>query len=216
MTPLLKVLIAHCEPLFCDGFCELLRKTKGISKIEKTFNAESIFGIVTKNNINVLVLEDRLEDKGIYELTGTLKEKFSELAIVVITISREAEYINKLRRTGIKGLIHGSTKGNSIKSCLVSVAEGNLYYCPVITNIIGENYVLQAYKENKPELFFNLCNREFEFFKLKVNQYSIKEIMEKMNISKETAKQYGKQVLHKVQKEGYKNIFDFAMKTGFY
>jgi DNA-binding NarL/FixJ family response regulator len=216
MIPLVKVLIAHTEQFYCEGFYNLLRKAKGIQEIQKAFSADHTMELLHKCEFNILAVEDMLIDNGMQELVRTLKVKYPKLSFIIITRSTDADYINSLRSFGISGLVHGGATCKSMKACIDAVAAGNVNFCPAISNIIGGKVTERAYKESNPETYFELTKREFEFFKLKVKRNSMEKIMQEMQISRETIRQYSKHVKHKVKEKGYEDVLDFVLKTGYY
>jgi two-component system invasion response regulator UvrY len=215
MTPLINLLIAHSEPMFCDGFYNLFRKTSGISEVQTAFTPESANELLKQKQFHILFLDDTIAAAGTDQYAEILKNSIAELQIILITRSRDAEYIRKQRQAGIQALIHGSSTRKTLKTCLDSVIEGSSFIGPVISNIIAGEDIPVIKNEIDPETYFCLSKKEFEVFKLKAKRKTIDEIMEKMNWEKSTAKEYSAKVLNKVKQKGFMDVLDFVMKTGY-
>jgi DNA-binding NarL/FixJ family response regulator len=215
MPPLVKLLVLHSQPLFCDQFFELFKKANGIKEIHRATTAADARELLNTIKLNLLFIYDMLEDTEISQFIRNVKVNFADMAIVLYTMSREMSYMKKMKKLGVKGFVHTSADRKIIKRVIDAVAEGNFNYCPVFSNLIGDNDKEEDVKVTDVKAFFGFTEKEWEVFKWKVNRKSLNDIAEHMGWVYDTAKDYSSKVLKKVQAKEYKDVMDYVWKTGY-
>jgi len=216
MIPLVKLLVVHSHPLFCDRFCEVFIKAKGISEIHKASTAADAQELLNSLKVNMLFLFDLLEDSEIIQFIRKVKTNCADMAIILYTMRRDISYTKKMKKLGVKGFVHASANNKIIKRSIDDVAEGNFHYCPVFSGLIADDDKKEDANLKDVKAYFDFTDQEWEVFKLKVNRKSLKEIAAKMGWQVSSAKKYSSKMLQKVKATNeYKDVIDFVWKTGY-
>jgi DNA-binding NarL/FixJ family response regulator len=211
MIALANILIAHSMPMFCEGVYNYMRKVPGVGSIERSCTVDETICKLEEKEIHVIFLYYILVETGIQEFIRQIKSDYPAIKIIVLTMRCTLTYLDKITAAGINGIIHASTKGHELKLGFNAVLKGEFYCCPKITTS------MTLKRTNMPgEYQLELCRKERDFFDLKKKGYQLKEIVGKMKISENTAKQYNNQIMDELHNKGFKNILDYLYKTNQY
>lgn len=145
--------------------------------------------------------------------TSELKKQMPEVAILILTMHDDEEYLFRAIQAGAAGCILKSAPHDELIQAIQSVSQGNAYLHPSATKRLMEEYLVSI-KDGDGELINQLSDREREVLTLIAKGYSNKEIGEKLSISVKTVETHKGNLMEKLQMKTRPELVSFALKKG--
>lgn len=145
--------------------------------------------------------------------TSEIKKQYPHVAILILTMHDDEEYLFRAIQAGAGGCILKSAPHEELIHAIESVSQGNAYLHPSATKRLMEEY-LSGMKDNNGDLFHSLSDREREVLTLIAKGYSNKEIGEKLSISVKTVETHKGNLMEKLQMKTRPELVAFALKKG--
>ena len=119
-------------------------------------------------------------------------------------------------KAGANGYIHKNTDKQMLLHVIETVANGEVFlsdevgiYQHDIINILHRNKKTSMYESN-------LSEREFEILMLICNQYSSKEIADKLCLTEKTVETHRKHLMAKTKSKNVVGLTMFAIENGYF
>ena len=125
-----------------------------------------------------------------------LKERKSEIKVLVLTVHNEVEYLLKAVEIGISGYMLKDSNSSELKNAIFSIIEGEDYIQPSLIPMLNSKLLEMDSDKVKLDL---LTRREYEVLKLLTEGMFNKEIAMKLNISERTVKNHVSNIFKKIE-----------------
>ncbi|GIN61053.1 DNA-binding response regulator [Robertmurraya siralis] len=145
--------------------------------------------------------------------TSELKKQMPEIAILILTMHDDEEYLFRAIQAGASGCILKSAPHEELIQAIKSVSNGDAYLHPSATKRLMEEY-LSSTREEDGDLIHLLSDREREVLTLIAKGYSNKEIGEKLAISVKTVETHKGNIMEKLHMKTRPELVAFALKKG--
>lgn len=145
--------------------------------------------------------------------TSELKKQLPHIAILILTMHDDEEYLFRAIQAGASGCILKSAPHDELILAIQSVSKGDAYLHPSATKRLMEEY-LHGAKQGEADIFNLLSDREREVLTLIAKGYSNKEIGEKLIISVKTVETHKGNLMEKLQMKTRPELVAFALKKG--
>lgn len=143
--------------------------------------------------------------------TSELKKQMPDIAILILTMHDDEEYLFRAIQAGASGCILKSAPHDELILAIQSVSRGDAYLHPSATKRLMEEY-LNSSKEG--DLINLLSDREREVLTLIAKGYSNKEIGEQLAISVKTVETHKGNLMEKLQMKTRPELVAFALRKG--
>lgn len=163
-----------------------------------------------------VILMDLSMPHGMDGLTATkeLKEQLPEIAILILTMHDDEEYLFRAIHSGASGYILKSAPHEELISAISSVASGNAYLNPNATRKLMSEY-MERLKSGEPSSTFDtLSDREKEILEWIAKGYSNKDIAQHLVISVKTVESHKSNLMEKLGIKTRPELVKYAMKKG--
>ncbi|MDO7906838.1 response regulator transcription factor [Paenibacillus sp. JX-17] len=163
-----------------------------------------------------VVLMDFSMPPGKDGLTATteLKKLMPDVAILILTMHDDEEYLFRAIQAGASGYILKSAPHQELISAIQSVAEGSAYLHPTATKRLMSEYLDKVKQEGASGPYELLSEREKEILGWVAKGYSNKEIAEHLIISVKTVETHKSNLMEKLQLKTRPELVKYAMKKG--
>ncbi|WP_019155692.1 response regulator [Robertmurraya massiliosenegalensis] len=145
--------------------------------------------------------------------TSELKKQMPEIAILILTMHDDEEYLFRAIQAGASGCILKSAPHEELIQAINSVSNGDAYLHPSATKRLMEEY-LSSSKDEDGDLILLLSDREREVLTLIAKGYSNKEIGEQLSISVKTVETHKGNIMEKLRMKTRPELVAFALKKG--
>lgn len=145
--------------------------------------------------------------------TSELKKQLPDVAILILTMHDDEEYLFMAIQAGASGCILKSAPHDELLSAIQSVAEGQAYLHPSATRRLMEEY-LGNVKKGAVDTYNLLSDREREVLTLIAKGFSNKEIAEQLVISVKTVETHKGNLMEKLGMRTRPELVAYALKKG--
>lgn len=212
---MLKVLVVDDHAVVRSGLMMLLHGKHNIEVIGEAADGEE--GIQAAQLLKPdVVLMDLNMPSGMDGLTATteLRRIMPDLAILILTMHDDDEYLFRAIHVGASGYILKSAPHEELLTAIRSVAAGNAYLYPTATKRLMNEYIERLKQGENTDTFASLSEREKEVLALIAKGFSNKEIAEQLIISVKTVESHKSNVMEKLGLKTRPELVKYAVKKG--
>ena len=212
---MLKILVVDDHAVVRSGLMMLLHGKHNMEVIGEAADGEE--GIQAAQLLKPdVVLMDLNMPHGMDGLTATteLRRLMPDLAILILTMHDDDEYLFRAIHAGASGYILKSAPHEELLTAIRSVAAGNAYLYPTATKRLMNEYIERLKHGENTDTFESLSEREKEVLALIAKGFSNKEIAEQLIISVKTVESHKSNVMEKLGLKTRPELVKFAVKKG--
>ncbi|WP_127530251.1 response regulator transcription factor [Paenibacillus kobensis] len=162
-----------------------------------------------------VVLMDLSMPQGKDGLTATkeLKETAPHIAVLILTMHDDDEYLFRAIHSGASGYVLKSAPHDELITAIRSVASGDAYLYPTATKRLMNEY-MERMRNGDATPIETLSEREKEIVSHVALGYSNKEIAEQLIISVKTVETHKANIMEKLGLKTRPELVKYAMKKG--
>ncbi|NQX62978.1 response regulator transcription factor [Paenibacillus qinlingensis] len=211
----LRILVVDDHAVVRSGLMMLLHGKHNMEVIGEAADGEEGIGAAQLLKPDV-VLMDLNMPAGMDGLTATaeLRRLMPDLAILILTMHDDDEYLFRAIHVGASGYILKSAPHEELLTAIRSVAAGNAYLYPTATKRLMNEYIEQLKQGENVDTFGSLSEREREVLALIAKGFSNKEIAEQLIISVKTVESHKSNVMEKLGLKTRPELVKYAAKKG--
>lgn len=191
MIEKVKVLIVDDHEIFCESLAVVLSMR---DEVEILGTANCGKEAIEKTELlkpNIVLMDIEMKDLDGIETMRKIKEKFPDIAFIMLTMHSDEEYILEAIKAGAKGYILKDFSSLQVLEAIRTVSQGKVFFDSNSSHKVIEN--LQHQYENMKRFKENgnvLSQRELEVLKLIAEGCTNKEISNKLFISPHTTRNH--------------------------
>ncbi|SMO82248.1 response regulator [Gracilimonas mengyeensis] len=198
---MINVVLVDDHKVFLQGVESLLSSDPELNVLKKFTDGTDFFRYMKEGEHPDVLLLD-IEMKGIsgVEVAENVIQLYPEVHVIMLSTYFSEEFVDKLVNTGISGYLLKSTDFEDLIKAIKNVANGKFSCSPEIMDILVKGYKSagSADKGDSEEDDGPLTERELEMLQLIADEYTTKEIAEKIYISEHTVKTHRKNLMQKL------------------
>jgi two-component system response regulator NreC len=165
--------------------------------------------------VNILIVNIHNLDTTILNLIAQISLTISKTRILVISAANSDEMVLKTIKAGAKGYLAKEADRNELIEAIYTIRNGFDYYSKSITHLLINKYITRFKSEDKmPKAEIeNLSARQVEILKLWGENYTNKEIAEKLFISLRTVETHKNHIMQKLNLKTTVDMVKFAIRN---
>ncbi len=212
---LIRLLIVDDHAVVRSGLSALLSDNELLEVVGEAAEGKEAIALAGQLQPDV-VLMDLSMPHGMDGMTATtsLKELFPDIAVLVLTMHDDEDYLFRAIHAGASGYILKSAPHEELLTAIKLVAEGNAYLNPTATKRLMGEYLDRANQNEQLNDLQQLSEREQEVLSWVAKGYSNKEIAEGLIISVKTVESHKSNVMEKLGLRTRPELVQYAMKKG--
>jgi DNA-binding NarL/FixJ family response regulator len=147
------------------------------------------------------------------ELTKALKQKYSSIKILALSMFGDIEHIQEMLNAGISGYVLKNTGNKELVDAINSIANGGTYY----DNDVAAEMMRSLTQNNQKKVAIekvNLTDREIEIVKLIAKEMNNAAIGDALFISERTVESHRKNIYRKTNTTNIVGLLKFAFANG--
>jgi len=208
----INVYIADDHNVVRGAIVRLLTTFKRVGDVKEAKNGKELIELVKNDPPNAVIIDVEMPVMGGLETTRYLADHFPNVKILILTMHTEDFFIHRLLLFGAHGFLTKSAPTEELEKALYSIVDFDFY-----RNIIIEKAIMHAQeKEDHSQPYTRLTPREEEILVLICQEYSSKEISDRLNISEKTYFNHRANILVKTECKGNVGLFRFAITKGLF
>lgn len=205
----INILVVDDEALLRQGLRALLEKENFVRSIYEAENEGEFVDLITKQQIDLILLDIRLRKVSGMELLGKLKANQHPAKVIAVTGLDGVELIINLLKSGVNGIVYKLDGYGEIVKAIQTVFQSGSYFTDNILRIIQSN--AQRWDDTPPVL---LSFQEKELLKAIAEGGTTKEIAEDLKMASSTAETYRIRLMKKVGVPNTAALLAYAFRNG--
>jgi DNA-binding NarL/FixJ family response regulator len=177
-----RILIVDDHPLFRQGLRQMIDRTPGLVVCGEAPDAPSAMKAVAELKPDLVLVDITLEGSNGIDLIKTLKAKYDELPILVISMHDESLYAERSLRAGALGYVMKNAPARVVKTAISKVLGGDIFLSEkmsgtVLSKLMGAKHELPVSPMEQ------LSDRELEVFQMLGQGKPTRQIAEELNLT---------------------------------
>lgn len=188
----------------------MLQENKRFEYVTEVTTSETLVNALKTNATDVLVIDHCCDDCFSIESIETVKNKFPDLNILVISQEKSSDEIKKIINLGIKNYLLKDCDEKEITDAIIACANGEKYFCGQIIDVLLEKEL----SKDEHCMTGSISDREVDVIRQLVTGKRPKEIASLMNLSYHTIVTHKRNIYSKLGISNTIELAMYAVKTG--
>ena len=192
------------------GLKLIIESIKGLTIVGEASNGIEAVEKCSLHNPNIIIMDIHMPHMNGLDAIRKLKENGINSKIIILTASKNREYIITANKLGVKGYLLKESQADNLIRAISEVAMGRTYLDPEVALLLPINKKELSKERNSLDKISSLSKREYEVLELLSKALSNREIGNKLFISEKTVKNH---VTNIYKKLGVKDRLQAAIFT---
>ena len=204
-----QILIVDDHPIIREGMTHLLNLQEDLHVCSSAGSAEEALTAMDCQPDMAIVDISLQSDSGL-ELVRTLRHRYPDLAILVLSMHDESLFAERALRAGANGYLMKLEATEHVIGAIREVLAGNIYLSAAMHEKLARALTV-PHKRAEGQIA-SLSEREFEILHLIGLGFSTREIAEKLNRSVKTIEAHQANIKEKLNIRNGKDLMRFAIQ----
>lgn len=213
---MIKVIIADDQSLVRESLRLVLEQEPDISIIAEAVNGKEVIDAVIKEKPDVVVTDIQMPEMGGVELTRTLQSVYPEIKIIGLTMYEEDYLVVEMMEAGAKGYLMKDSGIGPVAEAIHAVSRNRKYFCDSTSDKLIKKLAASTADISAKEDADQFNEKEKEIIRLVCQEFSNKEIAEKMHLGLKTIESYRNKIFEKTGVKNMAGLAVYAIKAGIY
>lgn len=210
----IRVIIADDHAVVRQGIRHVLEDIDGLEVIAEAGNGDEVLGLMETATPDLLVLDISMPKKTGLEVAKELRTAGSEVAILVLSMHDDPEYVLEAVRAGADGYILKDVGPGELREAVEAVHAGREYFAERVTHQLGVALREELERERQRSRLEVLTAREREVLVRVANGRTNREIAEEFGISPRTVETHRERVMSKLRIRTVAGLTRFVVENG--
>lgn len=203
----ISVYIIEDELLICNVLCEVLNEIPGCSVAGGSTSGKNALKDISDKKPDIIFVDIKLMDENGFDLIATIKEKYPAIKILVLSGYCNNTLIGQAIKSGASGYLTKNLTIEFISDAIKTIITSTEFYTPPNCKInIDEIMKDLSFYPNQ----YTVTKREKEILLLIANEYSTKEISEKLGISEKTVRNHKSNMMQRLAIKSDAGLIKYA------
>jgi DNA-binding NarL/FixJ family response regulator len=214
-TPI-KVLIADDHELFRDGLKLMLSSAEGIQLAGEAWDGRELINQVKQLQPDVVITDIKMPITDGVEATKFIMQNYPTIKVIALSMYDDEELILEMFEAGAIGYLLKNADKTEVVEAIESVFQNKPYYCKSTSSKLTKLLAFSRYNMQKQQKEAEFSEKEKEIIRLICQEYTNKQIGEKLFLSTRTVEGYRMKILEKMGAKNIVGIVIEAIRLGIY
>lgn len=205
---MIRIALVDDHQIVIDGIISMLNTVEKIKVVGSANSGVGLIDLLSKEELDLVLMDISMPVMDGIETTRIVKEKYPNLKVLMLSMHDDLSYTKDAINAGADGFLLKNTGKEEFQKSIFELMDGNKYY----SKKIMQNVIDSMKEPNKEEVV--LSEREKEVLILIAQEYTTKEIAEKLFISHHTVESHRKNLLFKLDVRGVAGLVKYAIENG--
>lgn len=207
---MLQVAIVDDHEIVRAGFREMLASELGVAVAFEAASGEEALARLRDNDCDVLLLDLALPGQSGIDVLRALRQRHSDLPVLVLTGYPEERFALAMIRNGADGYLCKECGRDELLQAVRTVAQGRRYLSPHMAELLADEVAGSG-----PEMpHQQLSEREMQVFLRLASGQSVSAISEALHLSVKTVSTYRSRLLEKMGVASNAELATYALRNG--
>ena len=212
MRTAISLVIADDHEIFRDGLALMLSKQENVTLAGQAGDGLELMRMVEETRPDMVLTDIKMPRMDGIAAAKQLLQKHPGLKIIALSMFEEEDLIVEMLEAGARGYLLKNADKKEILEAIVTVDEGNIFYCKHTTARLASLIVKSKFDQHKKSPGALFTDREREIVRLICRQHTAQEIGEMLFLSKRTVEGYRTRILEKMDVKNTAGVVIFALK----
>ncbi len=209
----IRVLLVEDHRIVREGTRHLLEQAGGLLIVGEAADGETAVHLAAELQPDVIVMDVRLPGVSGIEATATIKSRYPQIAVLVLSAYEDDHYIFPLLDAGANGYLLKTASGAELAQAIHTVHQGEMALDPRVAHrVVNRLTRHQLYRSS--EMVEGLTEREVEVLQAVALGKSNKEIGEALFISPQTVQVHLRNIFSKMGVSSRTEALAYAVRQG--
>ena len=206
-----RIVLVDDHPLVREWLGALIAQQEDLCICGEADDAAGALAVVKATKPNLAIVDLSLKESSGIELIKTLRARFPDLFIIVLSMHDEATYAERAVRAGAQGYVMKTEATDYVVAAIREVLKGKTYLSERVMALFAARFLNQTPPAQESTLSL-LSDRELEVFALFGQGYPAREIAERLELSPKTVHSYFSRIREKLQLENGTQLLREALR----
>jgi DNA-binding NarL/FixJ family response regulator len=209
-VPKCKVFLVDDHPIVRQGLALFIDREPDLLVCGEADGATSALQAIREAAPDFVVLDISLDGPDGLELLKTLRLRYPNLPVLVLSMHDEAVYAERALRAGANGYIMKQEATEKVLTAIRHILGGDVYLSDRLTKRMLQQFVNGAVSPRDP--LAKLSDRELEVYRLIGAGHSTRQIADELHVSTKTVESYQAHIKEKLALRNARELVQHAVE----
>ena len=210
-TSKISIYIADDHTLFRKGLIRLIQSFKRIGEIQEASNGQELIKLVQEKKPDVALVDLHMPIMGGDVVCEWMELNCPDVKMVILSMEDSEEYIQQLISLGAHSYLSKTAPPDEVEKAIYAVVDNDFYHNEMVTKAL-RNFTRQVNRVRKEAPQFT--ERELDIIKLICEEYTMREIADKLTLSESTVQNHRAGIMEKMKVKNTAGLVKFAFTKG--
>lgn len=192
-----RILIVDDHPLFCEGLSRVIDSHPSLKVCGQAPDAPAAMKAVAELKPDLVLVDISLEGTNGIDLIKSLKAKYDDIPILVVSMHDESLYAERALRAGAQGYLMKNQPIQTVRAAILKVLSGNVFLSEKMsTSVLAK--LLLGKKDEPVSSVDQLSDRELQVFQMLGEGKSSRQIAEALDLTIPTIHSFRNRIKEKL------------------
>lgn len=209
-----EILLADDHAVVRSGLRMLLESQEGIEIVGEAESGKEALDKVKSLRPDIVLMDIAMPDMTGIEATRRIKEKYSDIVVLALTMHEDDQYFFEMLNAGASGYVPKRAAPDELLTAIRTVSRGEVFLYPSLATRLVKDYLQRVEEGDQPVVYDDLTPREREVLILIAEGLTNPEIGEKLVISPKTVDSHRENIMRKLNMHSRIDLVKYAIKKG--
>jgi len=205
-----RILIVDDHPVVREGLESILDHEQDFQVCGQAEDITGALEAIAEAKPDIAIVDISLKKSDGIELTKTLKARYPEIAVIVLSVHDESVYAERVLLAGAKAYLMKDAVSEHIVKAIRKVLRGEIYVSDAVSNKFL--HIIAGDKAGEAKTAIDsLSDREFETFRLIGQGYKASQIATRLHLSVKTIETYRTRIKEKLRLENAAELLQYSI-----
>jgi DNA-binding NarL/FixJ family response regulator len=211
MEPI-RVIIADDHAIFRSGLKLLLKKAKRICVVAEAENGQQAIDQAALHQPHVILMDIQMPKLNGVAATRTILQQFPDIGIIALSTYNDDHFIVDMLHAGASGYLLKNTNAKELQQAIELVFMGEVFYAEPISKKLLRLVAEYGFHPGKLSGAIKLSQREIEVLQLICQEFTNKEIADRLGLSVRTVESHRERIQQKTGTRSTAGMVVYALK----
>jgi DNA-binding NarL/FixJ family response regulator len=211
LTPKCRVFLIDDHPIVRQGLALFIEREPDLAVCGQAEGTTSALQAIPELVPDFIVLDISLDGPDGLELLKTLRARYPNLPVLILSMHDESAYAERALRAGANGYIMKQEATEKVLTAIRQILRGDIYLSERLTKRMLRQFVHGAVPPGDP--LARLSDRELEVYRLIGAGHGTRRIADELHVSTKTVESYQAHIKEKLSLRNARELVQHAIES---